>query len=188
MHAWPSAPPVDPGAYDEYLHGRSVLADGPRPAFPGFSASKRQYTEQDVSGSDRIFQIGHRSTRLMLRHMRDSPDAYIRLGHPVRGGHYPKESLSEAKEAATAALKLDPSLPEAHFSLAQTLQYDWNWPEAEKEYRLALQLNPNYVGAHLEYGRYVQALGRNDEALAQMRSADESDPFNVGVKENRGAG
>jgi len=91
--------------------------------------------------------------------------------------------LSDAKEAATTALKLDPFLPEAHFSLAQTLEYDWNWPEAEKEYNLALKLNPNYVNAHLEYGRFVQALGRNDEALAQMHYADELDPFNIGVKE-----
>ena len=90
--------------------------------------------------------------------------------------------MSDAKEAATTALKLDPSLPEAHFSLAQTLQYDWNWPEAEKEYQLALKLNPNYAEAHLEYGRFVQALGRNDEALIQMHYADELDPLNIGVK------
>ena len=60
---------------------------------------------------------------------------------------------------------------------------DWNWPEAEKEYKLALKLNPNYVNAHLEYGRFVQALGRNDEALTEMHYADELDPFNIGVKE-----
>jgi Tfp pilus assembly protein PilF len=79
---------------------------------------------------------------------------------------------------ATTALKLDPSLPEAHFSLAQTLQHDWNWPEAEKEYKLALKLNPNYVNAHLEYGRFVQALGRNGEALVHVHYADELDPLN----------
>jgi tetratricopeptide (TPR) repeat protein len=87
--------------------------------------------------------------------------------------------LSDAKAAARRALELDPSLGEAHFSLAQTLQYDWNWSEAEKEYRLALQLNPNYADAHLEYGRFVQALGRNDEAMRQMNYAMELDPFSI---------
>jgi tetratricopeptide (TPR) repeat protein len=110
-------------------------------------------------------------------------DAYMYLGNPGWGGHSPKETLPEAKEAATTALKLDPFLPEAHFSLAQTPQYDWNWPEAEKEYKLALKLNPYYVDAHLEYGRFLQALGRNDEALAHTHYADELDPLNIAVKE-----
>src|SRR4029077_3507297 len=110
-------------------------------------------------------------------------DAYIELGNPQWGGESPKETLSNAKAAATKALELDPSLAEAHFSLAQTLEYDWNWSEAEKEYRLALKLNPNYVNAHLEYGRFAQALGRNDEALVHMHYADELDPLNIAVKE-----
>jgi TolB-like protein/DNA-binding winged helix-turn-helix (wHTH) protein/tetratricopeptide (TPR) repeat protein len=107
-------------------------------------------------------------------------DAYIALGNPDGGGHYPKETLPEAKAAATKASELDPSLGEAHFSLAQTMElYDWNWSEAEKEYRLALELNPNYADAHLEYGRFLQALGRNDEATAQMNYAVELDPLNL---------
>jgi tetratricopeptide (TPR) repeat protein len=71
--------------------------------------------------------------------------------------------------------------------LAQIFElYDWNWPEAEREYQLALKLNPNDAGTHLEYGRFVQALGRNDEALSQMNYAVELDPFNVRVKETMG--
>lgn len=106
-------------------------------------------------------------------------DAYMALGSSTGGGHYPKETLPEAKAAATKASELDPSLGEAHFSLAQTMElYDWNWSEAEKEYRLALELNPNYADAHLEYGRFLQALGRNDEATIQMNYAIELDPLN----------
>jgi len=33
-----------------------------------------------------------------------------------------------------------------------------------------------HVNAHLEYGRFVQALRRNDEALVHMHYADELDP------------
>jgi len=111
-------------------------------------------------------------------------DAYIALGGNSGGGHYPKETLPEAKAAATKASELDPSLGEAHFSLAQTMKlYDWNWSEAEKEYRLALELNPNYADAHLEYGRFLQDLGRNDEATAQMNYAIELDPFNFKTME-----
>ena len=175
------ARPVNPEAHDEYLRGRSVLAGGL--GHLSKLASKRQYTEQDIQTAIAYFKSAIDKDPAYAQAYAGLADAYIHWANPSWGGGSPKKSLSDAKEAATTALKLDPSLPEAHFSLAQTLQYDWNWPEAEKEYKLALKLNPNYVDAHLEYGRFVQALGRNDEALTELHFADELDPFNIGVKE-----
>jgi len=172
---------VNPAAYADYLRGRSVLAGG----LGSLSkvASKREYTDQVIQTAIAYFKSSIDKDPAYAQAYAGLADAHIQLGNPVWGGHSPKETLSDAKEAATAALNLDPSLPEAHFSLAQTLQYDWNWPEAEKEYKLAVKLNPNYVNAHLEYGRFAQALGRNDEALVHMHYADELDPLNIGVKE-----
>ncbi len=180
-HARASVRPIDPEAHDEYLRGRSVLAGGP--GHLSKLASKRQYTEQDIQTAIAYFKSAIDKDPAYAQAYAGLADAYIHWGNPSWGGGFPKKSLSDAREAATTALKLDPSLPEGHFSLAQTLQYDWNWPEAEKEYKLALKLNPNYVDAHLQYGRFVQALGRNDEALTEMHYADELDPFNIGVKE-----
>ncbi|MFZ0522741.1 MAG: tetratricopeptide repeat protein [Candidatus Acidiferrales bacterium] len=173
--------PVNPEAYTAYVRGRLVLAGGL--GHLSKLASKGEYTEQDVQTAIAYFKSAIDSDPAYAQAYAGLADAYIHLGNPVWGGRSPEKFLFDAKEAATTALKLDPPLPEGHFSLAQTLQYDWNWPEAEKEYRLALKLNPNYVDAHLEYGRFVQALGRNDEALTQMHYADELDPFNIGVKE-----
>jgi TolB-like protein/Tfp pilus assembly protein PilF len=178
-----SVRPIDPEAHDEYLRGRSVLAGGP--GHLSKLASKRQFTEQDIQTAIAYFKSAIDKDPAYAQAYAGLADAYIHWGNPSWGGGSPKKSLSDAKEAATTALKLDPSLPEGHFSLAQTLQYDWNWPEAEKEYKLALKLNPNYVDAHLQYGRFVQALGRNDEALTEMHYADELDPFNIGVKETK---
>ena len=110
-------------------------------------------------------------------------DAYIGLGAPTRGSGHPKDTLSQAKEVAARALELDPSLAEAHFSLAQINEfYDWNWSEAEKEYRAALQLNPNYAFADIEYGRFLQAMGRDDEAIRHANYALELDPFDFKTK------
>ena len=179
---WSRARSVNPEAYADYLRGRSVLASGL--ASLSKLASKSQYTEQDVQTAIAYFKSAIDKDPAYAQAYAGLADAHILLGNPGWiGGHSPKETLFDAKEAATTALKLDPSLPEAHFSLAQTLQYDWNWPEAEKEYKLALKLNPNYVNAHLEYGRFVQALGRNGEALVHVHYADELDPFNIAVKE-----
>jgi TolB-like protein/Tfp pilus assembly protein PilF len=171
---------VNSEAHENYLRGRALLA-----AARGHLSkvvSQKKYTELDIETAITYFRQAIEKDPAYAQAYAGLADAYIQLGHPVWGGYSPRETLSDAKTAATMALKLDWSLPEAHFSLAQILQYDWTWSEAEKEYRFALKLNPNYTEAHLEYGRFVQALGRNDEALTQMHYADELDPFNVGVK------
>jgi len=171
-----SSRPINPKAHDDYLRGRYLL---------GLMIShlsgldNRQYGEADI-----LAAIGH------FKHAIDNDtayalayaglaDAYILLGHPVWGGHSPKENLSDAKAAARRALELDPSLAEAHYSLAQTFEYDWNWSEAEKEYQLALKLNPNHADTHCQYGRFVQALSRNDEAMTHINYAMEVDPFGI---------
>jgi TolB-like protein/DNA-binding winged helix-turn-helix (wHTH) protein/Tfp pilus assembly protein PilF len=171
-----SARPENPEAQDDYLRGRYLLGLA---VTHNSKLDKRQYTESDIQAAIGYFKHAiEKDTAYSLAYA-GLADAYIMLGHPVWGGHSPRETLSDAKAAARRALALDPSLAEAHFSLAQTLEYDWNWSEAEREYRLALKLNPNYVDAYLEYGRLVKALGRNDEAMTQMNYATELDPFGL---------
>jgi TolB-like protein/DNA-binding winged helix-turn-helix (wHTH) protein/Tfp pilus assembly protein PilF len=172
-----SSRPVDPEAHDDYLRGRYLL--GLASAHHSKFTDKRQYTELDILTALGHFKQAIKKDPAYALAYTGLADAYIEFGNPVWGNHSPKETLSDAKAAAIKALELDPSLAEAHFSLAQTLEYDWNWSEAEKEYRLALKLNPNYADAHLEYGRFVQALRRNDEAITQMNSAIELDPFGI---------
>ena len=171
-----SGPPVNPEAHDYYLRGRYLLGLA---VTHHSRLDERQYTEPDIQAAIGHFKHAIENDTAYALAYAGLADAYILLGNPVWGGHSPKETLSDAKVAAKKALELDPSLAEAHFSLAQTLEYDWNWSEAEKEYQLALKLNPNYADAHLEYGRFVQALRRNDEAMTQMNYAMELDPFGI---------
>ncbi len=90
----------------------------------------------------------------------------------------PAEAYPKATTAARTALQLDEALPEAHASLAFVkVQYDWDWVGAEKEYRRALELNPNYATAHQWYSEYLTALGRHDEALAEIKRARDLDPL-----------
>jgi TolB-like protein/DNA-binding winged helix-turn-helix (wHTH) protein len=184
-----SARLVDPEAHDDYLRGRYILAMAVAAHWGrevvarfGRLAEKRQYSDLDIQAAIEHFKHAIERDPTYAIAYTGLADAYILLGNPVWGGEPRKETLSEAKEAASKALDLDPSLPEAHFSLAQTLEYDWNWSEAEKEFKLALKLNPNYADAHLEYGRFLQAMGRNDEAMAQMNYAMEVDPSGMKTK------
>ena len=84
------------------------------------------------------------------------------------GGPPGKEVLPLAKAAAAKALELDPSLPQAHLALGVLAQGDYNWSEAEAQYRAALTLNPNCAECHHQYGAFLEAMGRNEEAVLQL--------------------
>jgi serine/threonine protein kinase/Tfp pilus assembly protein PilF len=83
-----------------------------------------------------------------------------------------------AREAAMKSLELDPSLGEAHNSLAVVRFYhDWDWASAEHEFKRALELNPADGNARHEYSHLLLALGRFDESLAEAERAVEQDPL-----------
>ncbi len=92
------------------------------------------------------------------------------------------DALPRAKQAATLAVALDPSLAEAHSALAQVrVLWDRDWAGGEASFRRALELDPRYSPARYWYAAYVLhfALGRTDEAIAEMRRALELDPLSL---------
>lgn len=99
----------------------------------------------------------------------------------------PFDAFPRARDAATKALELDPSLAEAHTSLAYyNLYHAWNWSEAESEFKKAIELNPNYAIAHDWYSYYLMAMGRLDEAWKQVNRAHELDPLSVSISTDIG--
>ena len=107
-------------------------------------------------------------------------DSYIVLG---AHGHLPmQDTFPKARAAAMKALELDEGLAEAHVSLGTVKTfYDWDWSGSEREFRRALELRPNYSTAHHWYAHYLAAVGRVDEAVAEMKQARELDPFGITV-------
>jgi TolB-like protein/DNA-binding winged helix-turn-helix (wHTH) protein len=86
--------------------------------------------------------------------------------------------MPPAKDAALKAVQLEPDLAEGHISLAQILSnYDWNWTAAEREYRRGIELNANYATGHLWYATFLMNMGRSDEAISELRQAQELDPL-----------
>jgi len=87
--------------------------------------------------------------------------------------------MPEAKTAAEKALELNSDLAEAHASLGLIAPFvDWNWAEAKRHFERAIVLNPNYATAHHWYGEvYLMPNGRTDEAIAEIRKAQELDPL-----------
>jgi class 3 adenylate cyclase/TolB-like protein/Tfp pilus assembly protein PilF len=164
--------PPDPAAsaHDLYLQGRyqwnlrSEL---------GLRESVKLF-EQAV-GKDRRFALAYSGIA----------DAWAQLGWLEFSD--PTEAFPKAREAAERALALDDRLAEAHASLGFVrFLYERDWEAAQGEFQRAITLNPGYPTGHQFYADYLKALGRFDEALAEMKRALEIDPVSMAV--NTGLG
>jgi TolB-like protein/Tfp pilus assembly protein PilF len=90
--------------------------------------------------------------------------------------------MPQSREAAQRAIEIDDSLAEAHASLAGIYKiYDWDWAASEREYQKAVKLNPNYATGRRMYAAFLAAAGRHEEALRQIRVAQELDPFSLTI-------
>jgi tetratricopeptide (TPR) repeat protein len=99
----------------------------------------------------------------------------------------PSFALPKAKEYAKKALEADDSLDEAHLSMAEVKWWgDWDKQGAEAEYKRALELNPDYAAAHLAYGRFLAQHSRFEEAIGQLKVAQELDPQSVRIRYEKG--
>ncbi len=68
-------------------------------------------------------------------------------------------------------MELDDQLAEAHATLGAVKHfYNWDWLGAEKEFKRAIEINPGNSDAHQFYSYYLSAMGRFDEALAEMKT------------------
>jgi len=156
---------VNPEAYESYLKGRYFwnkrTAGGLKVALA--------YFNQAIEGDPKSAQA-----------YSGLADTYALLGDWQYAVMTPKEAFPKAKAAAIKALELDSTLSEAHTSLAFSLDlFDWNWEAAEKEFRRAIELNPGYATAHHWYAWHLSGMGRNSEAIAEMRKAENLDPLSL---------
>jgi len=93
----------------------------------------------------------------------------------------------KAFAAAKKAVELDPQSSEAHASLAFVTFFGmWDAPDAEKEFRRAIELDPNNAKAHHWYATFLHALGRHDEALAEIDLARKLAPDSPSIMADKG--
>jgi eukaryotic-like serine/threonine-protein kinase len=105
-------------------------------------------------------------------------EAYILI--PDYYGESPHDAYPKARAAALKAIEIDGTLAEAHNALAAVKEnYDWNFADAEAEWQRTIALNPNYATAHQWYGEELMSMGRNAEALTELRRAQELDPLSL---------
>ncbi|HLN99288.1 MAG TPA: protein kinase [Pyrinomonadaceae bacterium] len=94
----------------------------------------------------------------------------------------PGEAMPKAKAAAMKALELDDTVAEAHASMGLAKEYcDWDWLGAEREFKRAIELNPNNALGHLVYGAYLNEKGRLNEAILELKRAQQLDPLSLEI-------
>ena len=107
-------------------------------------------------------------------------DSYVLGGY---AGLPSRDTMPKARAAALKAMELDASLAEPHASLGRIKAvFDWDWSIAEAEFRRAIELNPNYATAPHWFSDVLSSVGRFDEALDQIKRAQELDPLSLIIK------
>jgi tetratricopeptide (TPR) repeat protein len=97
-----------------------------------------------------------------------------------------EEAYPRAKAAAERAIALDDRLSAAHSSLAFVDMYwTWDFEAAEREFRRAIELDPGSVPAHHWYATALMAMGRRNEALAEIDQAQKLDPQSASILADR---
>jgi len=85
--------------------------------------------------------------------------------------------------AAAEALRLDPSLGEAHAAIGKFRMFQWRWRDAEMELADAVRLSPNDATARQWYGTLLARLQKCQGALEETAIGAEIDPITPIINE-----
>ena len=153
---------TNPEAYQAYLKARYYYNKG---TAEGWQRTLQYFNE--AIEKDPNFALAHAGLA----------DAYQRMASVYLPA---TEAEPLARSAALRALQLDDTLYEAHLQLGLVkLYYDWDWQASDIEFSRAIELNPNYVEGHSWRGLYLMCMGRFDEAIAEMKQAEQLDPVSL---------
>ena len=153
--------PVDPEAYEAYLKGR-------------YHWNRRR--GEEIPKAIRCFQQAIAKDPTYAAAYAGLADSLSTLG--TWSLVPPNEGCAKAKGLALRALDIDPSLGEAHVSLAWiTAWYDYDFVAAEREFERAIELNPRYPTAHYWFGFFLALMGRYEEGYTELKRAIRLDPL-----------
>jgi tetratricopeptide (TPR) repeat protein len=165
-----NAKQVNPNAYEDYLRGRYFWNKRTTEGFKRAIDYFNKAIDQDPTYAPAYAGLA---------------DSYALSGDWEYGVLPPNEAYPKAKAAANKALELDNNLGEAHVSLAFVSDaYDWDWDSAGREYRRGIELNPGYATGHHWYAWHLTTLGRNSEAIAEMKKAESLDPLSLIISDD----
>lgn len=150
-------------AYQAYLRGRHVW-------------NKR--SEDSLKRSIGYFEQATASDPSYALAYAGIADAYSLLAYYRFAPSMAEANYQKAKAAALHALEIDDTLAEAHTSLALIkTNYEHDKQRGEKEYQRAIGLKPNYATARQWYSDFLAEEDRPQEAMAEIKRAQQIDPL-----------
>jgi TolB-like protein/DNA-binding winged helix-turn-helix (wHTH) protein/Flp pilus assembly protein TadD len=93
----------------------------------------------------------------------------------------PRVAIAKSKAAALKAIALDDGIAEAHEALAAAYSLDWDWTNTRKEQERAIEINPSYAQAYHAYSLYLNIQKEPDDAIAEVKHAQELDPLSLPI-------
>jgi TolB-like protein/Tfp pilus assembly protein PilF len=162
---------VDPDVYEAFLKGR-------------YHWNRR--TNESLAQAIDQFETAIRLDPTFAPAYAALADCYNQLGTVMVGGGSPQQWRPRAAEMAIKALQIDPELAEAHATLGYVRHYSGEWAAAEKSLQRALVLNPSNTLGRIWYANYLSSRGRADEAIREVRLAEQLDPLSPIVGTNVG--
>ena len=163
-------PTENAAAHQSYLQGT-------------YFSNKR--TGADLRTATEYFQAAIRKDPKYAAAYAGLADAFTLLS--LWGGD-PADTMPQAKAAASKAIELDETLPEAHNSLGLVLAlHDFDFAQSQKEFERAIELNPNYATAHHQFGNVnLSMIGEFNHAIAEGSRAVELDPLSLIINTDLG--
>lgn len=157
-------------AYHRYLRGRYLLN---RRTETGFREARADF--EAAVAIDPGYAAAHAG-------LAETYGLMAWFGYESEMSHFPK-----ARDAALKALELDPHLADAHAILGQVaMNHDFRWDVALESFRRAVDLHPNGALAREWHAECLVALGRFEEAIAEMSRALQLDPRSLVLRASLG--
>lgn len=150
-------------AYEAYLRSRGYFFKPSQESLTGVKESAEQAIEFDPN-----FALGYSMLGIY----------YMMLAN--LGVRPAREIVPLARAAELQALRVDPSLPEAHALLGVCDGIDYDWRAAESRWRLGMAREPVSRDVRFWHGNhYLLPIGRVAEAVEAMTWGLELDPLNL---------
>jgi serine/threonine-protein kinase len=162
------ARPVDPSAYQAWLHAWAAMSE-----VSAASADRCIAHAEEAAAIDSEYAAPHALAafcRIWLAYVSPTP---------------PQAVFPKVKAASQRAIQIDPSLGAAYATLGGVLWlYDWDWSGADRAFRRAIELSPSDGGPRWQYGFFLASMGRHEEALQQARRAELLNPGGPHERQN----
>ncbi|MGB5874516.1 MAG: tetratricopeptide repeat protein, partial [Bacteroidota bacterium] len=165
-----SAPSVNRKAYELYLKGKYHWNKRTEEALKKAIEYYRQSIEEDPAYAWGYAGLAECYTVLSF---------YSRVP--------PKESFPRAQAAAARAIAMDSTVADAYAALGDALlHYDRDWEGANRAFHRALELKPGHATARTWFAEYLIAMGRHEDAIAEVNRARELDPLSLIINSSVG--